>query len=444
MKSTEQKYQQYLVPGVNPYYQEPLVLVEGEGRHVTDARGHRYLDFFGGILTVSVGHAHPAVSSAIARQSSRLLHTSALYVTEPTVRLAERLAVMTPGSLQQSFFTTSGTEANETALMMAQLATSRHEIVALRHSYSGRSQVGMGLTGQGEWKLGGAGMALPIRHAHNAYCYRCPFAKTPDRCGLECARDMEEFIRTSTSGHVAAYIAEPIQGVGGFITPPPAFFQETVPIAQKYGALFIDDEVQTGFGRTGKMFGMDHYGITPDIMVFAKGLANGMPIGATITTPEVASFYRGPTISTFGGNPVAMEAALATLDVIAAENLVDNAKMRGAELRAGLELLADHYPVVGDVRGKGLMQGLEFVRYDKEPAPDLAGEFLERTKERGLLVGKGGLYGNVIRIAPPLTLTPSEVEDGLRAMDEALKSLYQHHQEVRGVTPTRIDYQERI
>ncbi len=443
MNVTEQKHKQYLVPGVQPYYQEPLVLVEGEGRHVTDVQGNRYLDFFGGILTVSVGHAHPGVTAAITAQAGRLLHTSALYLTESTVRLAERLAALTPGTLQQSFFTTSGTEANETAIMMAQQSTGRQEVVALRHSYSGRSQVAMGLTGQAEWKLGGAGMALPIRHAHNAYCYRCPFGKTPDRCGLECAKDMEEFIRTSTSNHLAAYLAEPIQGVGGFITPPEEFFQETVPIAKKYGALFIDDEVQTGFGRTGKMFGIDHYGVTPDIMVFAKGLANGMPIGASIATPEVASSYRGPTISTFGGNPVAMEAALATLDVIATENLVENSRLMGEKLRTGLEALADRYPILGDVRGKGLMQGLEFVRHDKQPAADLASEFLERTRERGLLVGKGGLYGNVIRIAPPLTLSAHEVADGLQAMGDALGTLYQDHPEIRDVPATRIDYGAR-
>ena len=440
MNPIQQKHKQYLVPGVAPYYEDPLVLVEGKGRHVVDSEGRRYLDFFGGILTVSVGHAHPRVAEAIAKQAQQLLHTSQLYLTESIVNLAERLARLTPGALQQSFFTTSGTEANETAIMMAQLATGHQDIVALRHSYSGRSQVTMGLTGQAEWKLGGAGMALPIRHTHNAYCYRCPFGKTPNRCGLECAKDMEEFIRTSTSGHIAAYLAEPIQGVGGFITPPPEFFQETVPIAKKYGALFIDDEVQTGFGRTGKMFGIEHYGVNPDMMVFAKGIANGMPIAASITTPEVASFYRGPTISTFGGNPVATQAALATLDVITAENLVDNAKIMGEVLRRGLESLSDHYPIVGDVRGKGLMQGLEFVRHDKNPAGDLALEFLERTRKQGLLVGKGGLYGNVIRIAPPLSVTHQEIQEGLQAMDDALRTLYHNHSDMQDVTSTRIAY----
>lgn len=442
MSDARERQRKYLAPGVGTNYGEPLVLTHGEGRRVVDENGRSYLDFFGGILTVSVGHAHPAVTAAVAEQASRLVHTSTLYITEPMVDLAERLAQMTPGDLSQSFFTTSGTEANGTALTMAQLATGNQEIVALRHSYSGRSQVGMGLTGQGNWKLGGSGMNLPIRHAHNAYCYRCPFGKTPDSCGLECAQDLDEFIRTSTSGRIAAFLAEPIQGVGGFITPPPAFFQETVSIARRYGALFIDDEVQTGFGRTGKPFGIDYYGVVPDIMTFAKGLANGFPIGATIASPDVAAHYQGPTISTFGGNPVSMRAALATLDVMAQENLTANVRDQGQLLRQGLEELADRYPVLGDVRGKGLMQGLEMVRHDKAPASDLAGDLLERARERSVLLGKGGLYGNVIRIAPPMTVTTSEIQEGLRALDEALASLYHDHPEVRDVTPTRIQYQE--
>ncbi|MCY0897801.1 MAG: aspartate aminotransferase family protein [Firmicutes bacterium] len=441
MSDLVEKQRQYLVPGISTYYQDPLVITHGEGRHVYGDDGQRYLDFFGGILTVSIGHAHPAVTQAVTEQAAKLVHSSTLYVTEPMVRLAERLAAITPGPLKKSFFTTSGTEANETAITMAQLATGRSEVVAFRHSYSGRSQMAMGLTGQADWKLAGAGMALPIRHAHNAYCYRCPFGKTPDRCGLECAQDLREFIRTSTSGRIAALIAEPIQGVGGFITPPAAFFQEAVSIAREFGALFIDDEVQTGFGRTGKPFGIDHYGVTPDIMTFAKGLANGLPIGATIATDEVAEHYQGPTISTFGGNPLSMQAAMATLEVMEKEDLTENARVLGTYLRTGLEELADRYPVIGDVRGKGLMQGLEFVWRDKKPAPELARAFLERTRERSLLVGKGGLYGNVIRIAPPMTVTRDEVTTALTAMAEAMAAIYRDFPEAETVPSTRIQYQ---
>ncbi|NMP22861.1 aspartate aminotransferase family protein [Sulfobacillus harzensis] len=442
MSDVTGRQREYLAPGVSTYYTDPLVLTRGDGRRVTDDMGRSYLDFFGGILTVSIGHAHPAVTAAVSEQAARLVHTSTLYVTEPMVDLAERLAAITPGKLKKSFFTTSGTEANETAITMAQLATGNQEVVTLRHSYSGRSQVGMGLTGQANWKLAGSGMSLPIRQAHNAYCYRCPFQKTPDTCGLECAKDLDDFIRTSTSGRLAAFLAEPIQGVGGFITPPPAFFQETVAIARKYGALFIDDEVQTGFGRTGKAFGIDHYGVHPDLMTFAKGLANGLPIGATIATDEVANAYQGPTISTFGGNPLSMRAALATLDVMERENLTEAARIRGNQLRQGLEDLSDRFPILGDVRGKGLMQGLEIVLKDKKPAPDLAAELLEEAQKRGLLVGKGGLYGNVIRIAPPLTVTANEVTEALEVLGETLQSLYGTHSELAAVPSTRIQYQD--
>jgi 4-aminobutyrate aminotransferase-like enzyme len=431
-----ERHRRYVAAAARPYYDPPLVLVSGEGRTVTDADGRTYLDFYGGILTVSVGHAHPKVVEAVAEQARRLTHTSTLYVSPPTVRLAERLAQLTPGSLRQTFFTTSGTEANETAVAMAQAATGASEIIALRHSYSGRSQLAMNLTGQAPWRR--ADSTFPVRHAHNAYCYRCPFGKTPDKCGLECAKDLDELIQTSTRGRVAALLAEPVQGVGGFITPPPAYFQEAVGIVRKYGGLFICDEVQTGFGRTGTWFGIEHYGVTPDIMTFAKGLANGLPIGATVTTPEIAEHYGGPTISTFGGSPIPMQAALATLDVIEQEDLPARARRLGALLAEGLDELADRYPVIGDVRGHGLMRALEFVRHDKAPAPDLAQAFLTGAKDRGLLVGLGGLWNNTVRIAPPLTVTEDEVRTALAAMGEVMAALYAREPALRSVPSTRI------
>lgn len=427
-----------LPPGVAPYYEEPLVIARGEGRHVEDVEGHRYMDFFGGILTVSIGHAHPRVTAAVTDQLQKVVHTSTLYVSPPMVELAERLGRWTPDSLDVSFFTTSGTEANETAITMAQLATGRQEVIALRHSYSGRSHLAMGLTGQAPWKLAGGGLSVPVRHAHNAYCYRCPFGKQPSSCGLECARDFEEFIKTSTSGQPAAYIAEPIQGVGGFITPPAAFLYETVQTARRYGALFIDDEVQTGFGRTGKPFGIDHSGVVPDFMTFAKGLANGLPIGATVTRRDIAQHYKGPTISTFGGNPLSMRAALATLSVMEEENLTHRSQEMGQHLREGLEDLSDEFPIMGDVRGRGLMQGVEFVRRDRVPAPDLAVEFLEGTRRHNLLVGKGGLLNNTVRIAPAMTVTADEVGQALDAMRATLKEMAERHPELRDVEPTRV------
>jgi len=423
------RQKKYLVPGVSTYYDEPIVMDHGEGCYLYDSDDRRYLDFFGGILTVSVGHAQPQVNAAISDQISKVTHISTLYLHQSMVDLAERLAQMTPGELTMSFFTASGTEADETAVAMARLATGAYDVIALRHSYSGRSALAMTLTGQAPWRLGMSGVP-GVTHAMNAYCYRCPFGRTPDSCGLECAKDMEETIRTSTSGRIAAVIAEPIQGVGGFITPPEDYFAEVARIVRKYGGLFIADEVQTGFGRTGKQFGIEHYGVEPDLMTFAKGLANGMPIGAVIATREVADAYRGPTISTFGGNPVAMRAALATLDVMSEQQLTDNARIQGQLLRAGLEELQLQYPVLGDVRGKGLMQGIEFVRANKEPAPDLVAEFFELTKEQGLLVGKGGLFGNTVRITPPLTVSSAQVKEALTIIRRALEKMYEAHSEL--------------
>lgn len=419
----------YLTPGVSTYYQNPIVMDRGEGCYLFDTEGQRYLDFFAGILTVSVGHSNPKVNAALKHQLEKMIHVSTLYINEPMVDLAERLADLTPGDLEMSFFTSSGTEANETAIAMARIATGNYDVVALRHSYSGRSSLAMTLTGQSAWRIGLPGTPGVV-HAKNPYYYRSRQDISLEEYLEDCLQDLEETIITSTSGKIAAVLAEPIQGVGGFITPPDGYFGEVARIARKYGGLFIADEVQTGFGRTGKWFGINHHGIVPDIMTFAKGMANGLPIGATITTREIGKQYVGPTISTFGGNPLTMRAALATLAVIDEENLVANAQMEGQRLRNGLEKLQERYPVIGDVRGKGLMQGMEFVRANKQPAADLVAEFFEETKQGGLLVGKGGLYGNAVRIAPPLTVSTEQVDTALTIMEQALLSVYAKHPEL--------------
>jgi 4-aminobutyrate aminotransferase-like enzyme len=336
------------------------------------------------------------------------------------VAVAEKLAEITPGDLDKSFFTSSGTEANETAVLISQLYTGSGEILALRHGYSGRSQLAMSMTGHGSWRLGGTHLA-GIKHVANAYCYRCPFGQTYPSCDLHCARDIEDVIQTTTSGNVAAFIAEPIQGVGGFITPPPEYFEIAVEIVRKYGGLFIADEVQTGWGRTGDhWFGIEHWGVEPDLMTFAKSMANGVPIGATVTRTDVAASIKGNTISTFGGNPVTMTAARAVIDIIERDNLKDNARVVGDYLRAGLESLAEKHPLIGDVRGMGLMQALELVGENKAPAPKATGMLMEKAKDHGLIIGKGGLHGNAIRISPPLNITKSDVDDAVRMLDKAL------------------------
>ncbi len=417
------KQKKYLWPNHILYYTEPMPLDHGDGMYVWDVEGNKYLDFFAGILTTSVGHNHPKVTQAVQEQAGKLLHSSTLYPNENHVKLAEKMAQITPGKLQTSYFSNSGTEADETAVMLAKCYTGYQEVIALRHGYSGRSPLGMSLTGQASWRIGGTHI-LGIKHAMNPYCYRCPLKMKPETCGVACAEDVEEVIKTSTSGRIAAFLAEPIQGVGGFVTAPKEYFKIVVEIVHRYGGLFICDEVQTGFGRTGdKWFGIEHWEVEPDIMTMAKGIANGLPMGNTITTEAIAQGMvgQGLTISTFGGNPLSTAASLATIEVMETEATPQHIGETGVLLRAGLEKLQEKYPLVGDVRGMGLMQGVELVkdRQTKEPAPEAVVAVFEQTRARGLLIGKGGMYNNVLRIAPPLIATQEYVEEALNILDHA-------------------------
>ncbi len=416
-----QKQEQYIFPCVTTYYSEPLVADHAQGKYVWDIEGRRYLDFFGGILTISAGHCNPKITAKMKEQVDRLQHTSSAYSNEQTVALAEKLAEITPGRLQKSFFTNSGTEANEAAVLVARMATGTFEVVALRHGYSGHSLLTKSLTAVAPWRRAGV-ISVGVAHAISPYCYRCPLGLTYPSCGVRCAEDVEDVIRTSTSGHIAAFLAEPIQGVGGFITPPKEYFKIVFNIVKKYGGLFIADEVQTGFGRTGKKwFGIEHWEVEPDILTTAKGMANGTPVGATVATPEVADAFQGMTISTFGGNPVTAVAARATIAVIEEEKLLDNAHEMGTLLRARLEELKKKHALIGDVRGMGLMQGVELVkdRTSKEPAPKETNALMERCKNNGLLIGKGGLYGNVLRISPALNIAREDIEEAARILDES-------------------------
>jgi len=417
--------QEFLFPAVFHYYKEPLVVARAKDQFVYDGDGNQYLDFFGGILTISVGHCNEKVNAGVHQQIDRLEHVSTVFATEPQAALAKRIAEVTPGGrLRKSFFTNSGTEANETAILAARCYTGSAEIIALRHSYHGRSSLAMSLTGQSTWRLGGAGSLQPgIVHAHNAYCYRCPFGLSYPECDLRCAQDVEDVIRSSTSGRVAGIIAEPIQGVGGFITPPREYFQIVAEIVRNYGGIFISDEVQTAWGRTGgKWFGIEQYGVVPDVITSAKGLGNGLPIGLTVATSEVADSLRGATISTFGGNPVVATAARAVIDLVQEENLLANAAETGAYLREGLEHLREKHALIGEVRGMGLMQAIELVRdrKTKEPAAEETALLMEATREHRLLVGKGGVFGNVIRISPPLNIRKTDVDQFIHLLDASL------------------------
>lgn len=425
MSDYVKKQKEYIWPCVSTYYEKPLVLERGEGMHVWDEEGNKYLDCFGGVLTVSVGHANKRVNAAITGQLNKIAHTSTLYVNKPQVDLAEKLAEIAPGKLKKTFMSNSGTEADETAVVLARLYTGRQEIIALRHGYAGRSMLAMSIAGHSTWRHGGTYIA-GIKHAYAPYCYRCPFDATYPDCGLKCAKDVEDLIQTTTDGQIAAFIAEPILGVGGFITPPKEYFREVTSIVKRYGGIFICDEVQTGWGRTGdKWFGIEHWEVDPDILTSAKGMANGSPVGMTIATPEIADKYPQLTFSTFGGNPVTCAAALATIKVIEEDQLPRNAAVMGAHLREGLEALKEKYPVIGDVRGMGLMQGIELVadRNTKEPHPKAVLKVFEETRKRGVLIGKGGLYGNVIRLGPPLIATKSDIDQLLAALDAAFATL---------------------
>jgi 4-aminobutyrate aminotransferase len=422
------KHKQYLFPSITTYFAEPLVTDHASMQYLWDIDGKKYLDFFGGIVTISVGHTNPRITSKIKAQTDKIQHASTLFPNEAIVALAEKIAQITPGEISQSYFTNSGTEANETAIQIARMHTGNYEVVALRHGYSGRSQLAQSLTGHGTWRKSLPVATGGIVHALNPYCYRCPFGMKPTECGVECAKDVEAVIQTTTSGQIAAFIAEPIQGVGGFITPPKEYFKIVFNIVKQYGGLFISDEVQTAWGRTGKKwFGIEQWEVYPDIITSAKGLANGLPVGLTATRPEIAASFKGLQISTFGGNPITSVAAKATIDLIEEDRLMDNAEVVGSYFRQGLESLKDKHDLIGDVRGMGLMQALELVkdRKTKEVAPQETSQFMEECRSRGLLIGKGGLYGNVIRMSPPLNISKSDVDEAIHIMDEALSAVRQ-------------------
>jgi 4-aminobutyrate aminotransferase len=411
---------QHLFPSVFHYHKEPLVVSHAKDQYVWDINGNQYLDFFGGIVTISVGHCNDEVNRKLHAQIDRLQHVSTVFANEPQAALAKKLAEITPGQkLTKSFFTNSGTEANETAILAARCYTGSTEIVALRHSYHGRSSLASGLTGQSTWRLGPVTQA-GIVHAANAYCYRCPFGLTYPSCHVQCARDMEDVIRTTTSGRIAGFIAEPIQGLGGFVTPPKEYFPIVADIVKKHGGVFISDEVQTGWGRTGgKWFGIEQWGVQPDVMTSAKGLGNGTPIGLTIARPEVADAVKGATISTFGGNPIAATAAKAVIDFVEDHKLSINAAEAGAHLRNGLEGLQVKHRIIGEVRGMGLLQAIELVedRETKTPAAAQTAAVMEAARENRILLGKGGLHGNVLRISPPLNISKTDVDEFVRQLD---------------------------
>ena len=421
------RHRESMFPSVGLFYEEPIEIRAGEGQYVIDGSGRQYLDFFGGIATVSSGYAIPEITGPVKEQLDRVAHSSTLFLIRSQIELAERIRAMTPDKLNRVLFVNSGTEANEAAFLITTLNRGSNELIALRHSYHGRSFATINASGQRPWRSSNLS-PLQVHYAQSPYCYRCPWGLSYPGCGIKCADDIEEIISTTTSGAPAAFIAEPIQGVGGFITPPFEYFVRVQEILNRHGIPFIADEVQTGWGRIGVAdFGFQAYGVEPDVVVFAKGLANGIPIGGVIASDNLASSIRSLSLSTFGGNPIATTAALANLNYIATNNLRQNALEVGGYLKERLFELQDRHATIGDVRGLGLMVGVELVRdrTTKEPAPRMLLAVQEEAKRRGLIVGRGGLHANTLRICPPLIVTRADVDAAVDILDASFAAAAQ-------------------
>jgi len=403
------------------YYADPIALVDGEGRRVVDAEGNEYLDFFGGILTTMTGYRVPEVIEAIKAQADRMLHTSTLYLIESQIELAEKIADLSGIPDAKVFFTNSGTEANDTALMLATQYRKSNQVLALRGSYHGKSHSAVAITGQKSWSATSYS-PFSVTYVHGGYKLRSPFGHLPDDAfTAACVEDLRDLLDVATAGDVAAMIAEPIQGVGGFATPPDGFFGAMKDVLDSHGILFITDEVQTGWGRTGEHFwGYEAHDITPDLLTFAKGLGNGLAMAGVVARAEIMDCLQANSISTFGGNPLATAGALANLAYVLEHDLQTNAHKVGSQLKNGIHHLADDVPEIVDVRGKGLMIGVEFAGGDGTPDPELTARVMEAAKAEGLLIGKGGRYGNTLRIAPPLTVTEEEAEEGLDKLTRAI------------------------
>jgi 4-aminobutyrate aminotransferase len=418
-----QRHRAVLPSWLAVYYQEPLEIVSGSGRRVTGADGRTYLDFFAGILTNAIGYDIPEISDAIRAQvDTGVLHTSTLYLIRHQVELAERIAELSGIENAKVFFTNSGTEANETALLLATQYRRSNQVLALRNSYHGRAFATVGITGIRGWSASSLS-PVHVSYVHGGYRYRSPFRELDDAAYIAaCTADLREVIETTTAGDVACMIAEPIQGVGGFSLPPDGLFGAFKEVLDEYGILFVSDEVQTGWGRTGDHFwGMGAHGVVPDALTFAKGLGNGMAIGGVVARGDLMDCLGANSISTFGGNPVSTAAASAVIEYLLSHDLQANARRQGERLMSGLRDLADKYDVIGDVRGKGLMIAVELVEHGTDrPSASAAAAALEEARKGGLLVGKGGLYGNVIRLAPPMTLTDEETTEGLQILTDAL------------------------
>ena len=427
MSDTMRKYRDYVMTGFVKQV-VPIVVAKASGAVVTDTDGREYLDCFAGISVVNAGHCNPEVIAAAKAQMDKLIHCSSYsYYVQPVADLAEKLASVTPGRLQKTFFGNGGAEAIEGALKLARLYTGKSEFIALQGSFHGRSMGALSVTGnQGRKKRGGPYLS-GVAFAPAPYVYRSMWPNDPEKCAIECAKALEDAILYATSGNVAAFIAEPVMGEGGIIVPPANYFKEVKKVLDKYGILFIADEVQCGFGRTGKLFAIEHYGVEPDILCSAKGIADGFPLSMFTTRPEIADAYKpGDHLSTFGGNPVCCAASLANIKFMERVNLWGHAAEVGAYAMTKFRELQKDNPIIGDVRGKGLMIGIELVKDEKRtPAAAEADAMKEALLRLGILIGVGGTHGNVLRFQPPLVITEQQVDQAVKAFAAALREVAQ-------------------
>lgn len=419
---TQRQYEEFVITSMLAGV-EPVVVESARGATIRGADGREYLDCFAGIAVVNAGHGHPKIIDAARKQMEKLVHCCSYVYYSPTAGdLAEKLAAVTPGALKKTFFCNSGAEAIEGAMRIAKQFTGHRELVALTHSFHGRTIGTLSVTGNSGRKKANLPYLSGTAFAPAPYCYRCPFRLTYPECGCACAEYLDDVIRFMTSGEPAAFIAEPVMGEGGIIVPPDEYFRITCEIVRKWGGVMICDEVQSGFGRTGYLFAIEHYGVQPEIMCLAKGIADGFPLGGFIVRDDIAGAFKpGDHLSTFGGNPVSCAAALANLEVIEAEKLVENSARQGKALIERFKALAETQPLVGDVRGRGLMIGLELVSDAKKtPAAREAKAVRVACRENGVLVGVGGVSGNVIRIQPPLCISADECDRAAAVVERAI------------------------
>ena len=418
-----QRYEAILPSYVHPMYDEPISIERGEGGYVWDVEGNRYLDFFGGVLTTMIGHSNPGVVAAVQEQAAKVMHTSTLYLSEPMIALAEQIAALSGIPDARVFFTTSGTEANDTAILLATSFRKSNQVLAMRNSYHGRSFTAQAITSHSAWSSTSLS-GLTVNFVQGGYRLRSPFRDLDDDAyTVACLDDLTQVLDMMTAGDVACLIAEPIQGVGGFATPPDGFFGAFQKELANRGILFVTDEVQTGWGRTGEHFwGYQAHDIVPDMLTFAKGVGNGITLAGIVARAEIMDTIEALNFSTFGGNPLSASAGLATLRYVLDNDLQANAKAMGERLSAALQPVVDRTPWIAELRGRGLMQAIETVHPDSiEPDAGRAAAVLEGCKRRGLLVGKGGLYGNAIRITPMLDVTENEIDEGVDAIVAAIE-----------------------